>query len=66
MMPKAQGTHTWWSKPRCDRFAPDTAGSFQRDTGLGLVIGLVWGLTACGPTTIDYQGHRIFNEYLPA
>ena len=34
---------------------------------LGLVIGLVWGLTACGPTTINYQGHRIFNpDYLTA
>jgi ubiquinone/menaquinone biosynthesis C-methylase UbiE len=32
---------------------------------LGLIIGLVWGLTACGPTTINYQGHRIFNpDYL--
>ena len=31
----------------------------------GLVIILLWGATACAPTTIDYQGHRIFNpDYL--
>ena len=28
---------------------------------MGLAICLVWGCVSCGPTVIDYQGHRIFN-----
>jgi protein-L-isoaspartate O-methyltransferase len=28
---------------------------------IGLAICLVWGCISCEPTTIDHQGHRIFN-----
>jgi len=32
---------------------------------MGLAICLVWCCISCGPTTIDHQGHRIFNpDYL--